>query len=317
VEAAGSAQPLPARRRRLGDPILRGVTGAGALGCLVLVGLIVYEVFRLAWPAIGDLGLPFVWHRTWDPIHQHFGALDFIFGTVYTSFFALLIAGPISIAIGLYLSELAPRAVRGAVGTLVEMLAAVPSVVIGLWGILVLGPVVQHQVGPELQSVLGWTPFFKGTPQDVGQLSAVIVLAIMIVPITSSISRELFLTVPPDLKEAAFGLGLTRWEMVRGVVLPFTRSGVLAAVILGLGRALGEAIAVTQVIGNRQGTNLSLLDTGDTLASRLANTFYGASTNIEKASLAYLAAILLVITLVTNVGAQIVVHRFDPLRERK
>jgi phosphate transport system permease protein len=177
--------------------------------------------------------------------------------------------------------------------------------------------VVKDYIGPALGAVLGWTPFFKGTPGDVGQLSAVIVLSIMIIPITSSISRELFLTVPPDLKEAAFGLGLTRWEMVRGVVLPFTRSGVFAAIILGLGRALGEAIAVTQVIGNRQGVNWSLFETGDTLASRLANTFYGASSALEKSSLAYLGAILLVITLVANIGAQLIVYRFDPLRERK
>jgi phosphate transport system permease protein len=302
---------------RIGDLLLRILTGAAAFGCLVLVGLIVYEIFHLAWPAIVEQGLAFIWHTTWDPIHQVFGAGDFIFGTLYTSFWALLIAAPISIAIGLYLSELAPRGVRGIVGTLVEMLAAVPSVVIGLWGILVLGPVVQSTIGPWLADVLGWTPFFEGTPGDVGQLSAVIVLAIMIIPITSSISRELFLTVPPDLKEAAFGLGLTRWEMVRGVVLPFTRSGVLAAVILGLGRALGEAIAVTQVIGNRPGINWSLFDTGDTLASRLANTFYGASSNLEKSSLAYLGAILLVITLIANIGAQLIVRRFDPLRDRK
>jgi phosphate transport system permease protein len=326
VEAATSARPggpdaLRTRTRRLGDRVgdalLYGLTGAAALGAVVLVALIVYEVFQLAWPAITEHGIGFLWHTVWDPVHEVFGALDFIYGTLYTSFFALLIAAPISIAIGLYLSELAPRVVRGPVGTLVEMLAAVPSVVIGLWGILVLGPVIQHPVGPWLANVLGWTPFFKGTPQDVGQLSAVVVLAIMMVPITSSISRELFLAVPRDLKEAAFGLGLTRWEMVRGVVLPYTRSGVLAAVILGLGRALGEAIAVTQVIGGHPAHHLSLFATGDTLASRLANTFYGASSNIEKASLAYLGAILLVITLVTNVSAQIVVHRFDPLRERK
>jgi phosphate transport system permease protein len=327
VEAGSTAHPsttgpsVQARTRRLGDRIgdvaLRVLTGAAAIGCIGLVGWIVYEIFELAWPAITEEGLSFVWHTTWDPVHEVFGAFDFIFGTLYTSFWALLIAAPISIAIGLYLSELAPAGVRGIVGTLVEMLAAVPSVVIGLWGILVLGPVVKDYIGPALGAVLGWTPFFKGTPGDVGQLSAVIVLSIMIIPITSSISRELFLTVPPDLKEAAFGLGLTRWEMVRGVVLPFTRSGVFAAIILGLGRALGEAIAVTQVIGNRQGINWSLFDTGDTLASRLANTFYGASSALEKSSLAYLGAILLVITLVANIGAQLIVYRFDPLRERK
>jgi phosphate transport system permease protein len=325
VEAAtttpGGADALRTGKRRTGDRIgdllLYGLTAGASLGAMVLVALIVYEIVQLAWPAMTHLGVPFLWRTVWDPVHESFGALDFVYGTVYTSFVALLIAAPISIAIGLYLSELAPGAVRGPVGTLVELLAAVPSVVIGLWGILVLGPVIQHPVGSWLGKVLGWTPFFSGSPRDVGMLSAVVVLSIMMVPITSSISRELFLTVPRDLKEAAFGLGLTRWEMVRGVVLPYTRSGVLAAVILGLGRALGEAIAVTQVIGGHPAHHLSLFDSGDTLASRLANEFYGATTSLEKASLAYLGAILLVITLLTNVTAQILVHRFDPLRERK
>jgi phosphate transport system permease protein len=187
----------------------------------------------------------------------------------------------------------------------------VPSVVIGLWGILVLGPFVQNDLEPFLGSFLGWTPFFRGAHHTGGLLPAMVVLTIMIVPISSAVCRELFLTVPPELKEGAFGLGLTRWEMVRGVVLPYTRGGVVAAILLGLGRALGEAIAVTQVIGSAQGIHLSFFALGDTLASRIANQYQGALTHLATASLFYLALILLVFTLVVNVSAQVIVKRFE------
>ena len=238
--------PLASRRGlrdRIGDLSLQGLTAAAAFGSLALIGLLTYVVVDKASFSIRRFGLGFLWHRTWDAVHLKFGALDFIYGTALTSTLAILIAGPISIAIGLYLSELAPRGLRLIVGTLVEMLAAVPSVVIGLWGILVLGPFVGNDLEPALKSVLGFLPFFHGTPSVAGVLPAVIVLTIMVIPITSSISRELFLSVPQELEEGAIGLGLTRWEMIRGVVLPYTRSGVVAAVFLGFGRAIGEAIA--------------------------------------------------------------------------
>jgi phosphate transport system permease protein len=306
---AVDAARLGARRPgRFGDRSLYALTGGAAAGAVALVLVLVWMVLREAWPAMHRFGFGFLWHRTWDPIAEHFGALSFVYGTVVTSFLALAIAGPVSIAIGLYLSELAPRGVRGTVGALVELLAAVPSVVIGLWGILVLGPVVQHQLEPWLGSTLGFLPFFRGPHQVVGLLPAVIVLAIMIVPIASSVARELFLTVPRELKEGALALGMTRWEMVRGVVLPSTRSGLVAALGLGLGRALGEAIAVTQVIGNANAIHLSLFQPGDTLASRLASTYQGATSHLQVASLVYLAAILLAITLVVNLAARLVVR---------
>lgn len=308
------ASPLVSRRRvgdRLGDLVLRGLTGGAALGSVVLVGLIVWKVVDGAWPSIHHFGIPFVWHQVWDPNRDVYGALNLIYGTAITSFVALLFAAPISIAIGLYLSELAPGGVRGVVGSLIEMLAAVPSVVIGLWGILVLGPFVQKDLEPALGSVLGWTPFFRGAHHTGGLLPAMIVLTIMIVPISSAVCRELFLTVPTELKEGAFGLGLTRWEMVRGVILPYTRGGVVAAILLGLGRALGEAIAVTQVIGSAQGIHLSFFALGDTLASRIANQYQGALTQLATSSLVYLALILLVFTLVVNVSAQVIVKRFE------
>jgi phosphate transport system permease protein len=308
--------PLASRRRlgdRLGDVSLRTLAGAAALGSVVLVGLIVWKVLDGAWPSIRHFGISFVWHQVWDPNRDVYGALNLIYGTAITSFVALLFAAPISIAIGLYLTELAPSGVRGVVGSLVEMLAAVPSVVIGLWGILVLGPFVQKDLEPALGSVLGWTPFFSGDPPQNGSgyLSAILVLTIMVIPITSSICRELFLSVPRDLEQAALALGATRWEMVRGVVLNYTRGGVVAAVILGLGRAIGEAIAVTQVIGGQTGIHWSLFSTGDTLASRIAAQYQGAASNLQIASIVYLAAILLVVSLLANFTAQLIVQRFE------
>ena len=299
------------RRDRLGDNGLRSLTAAAAILALVVIGTIVWKVVQGASLSVGHFGIGFVWHQVWDPNHDVYGALNLIYGTAITSFVALLFAAPLSIAIGLFLSELAPSGVRGVVGALIEMLAALPSVVIGLWGILVLGPFVQKDLEPFLTSVLGWTPFFRGSANTQGYLPAIIVLSIMIIPISSSICRELFTTVPSDLKEGAIGLGLTRWEMVRGVVLPYTRGGVVAAILLGLGRALGEAIAVTQVIGSAQnGITLNLFSRGDTLASRIANQFQGATTHLAVSSLAYLALILLIFTLVVNLSAQAIVKRF-------
>jgi phosphate transport system permease protein len=197
------------------------------------------------------------------------------------------------------------------VGALVEMLAAIPSVVIGLWGIFVLGPFLQIHLDPFLGRTLGWLPLFSGTPQLTGYLPAALVLTIMVLPITASIARELFLGVPRELEEAALALGSTRWEMIRGVVLPYTRGGLVAAVILGLGRAIGEAIAVTQVIGGTLGIHISLFQNGDTLASRIAAQYQGASSNLQTASLVYLALILLVFSLATNLVAQLIVRRFE------
>jgi len=279
---------------------------------MLIVVLLAYKLVEQAWPAISKYGLGFLWSRAWDPVRSHFGALDFIFGTVYTSFFALLIAAPLSIAIALFLSELAPRFVRGIVGTLVEMLAAIPSVVIGLWGVFVLGPVLTKHVNPFLGSTLGFLPFFKHGPGNGNNLmTAVVVLAIMIIPISASIARELFLSVPQELEDGALALGMTRWEMIRGVILPYTRGGVSAAIILGLGRAVGEAIAVTQVIGGTLGIHISLFQPGDTLASRIAAQYQGAVSNLHVASLVYLAVILLAISLVVNLAAQLIIRRFE------
>lgn len=306
---------LAARRPlkdRLGDHALRGVSALAALATVGLIVLIVYKVIAEAKPAIASFGIGFVWHETWNAVTNQFGALDFVVATLYVTGAAVLLAVPVAIAIGLYLSELAPGGVRGVVGSLVEMLAAIPSVVLGLWGILVLGPIVHDQFGPWLNDVLGWTPFFATRPISGSTMfTAVVVLSIMILPITAAISRDLFLQVPADIKEGALGLGLTRWEMVRGVVLPYTRAGLISAVLLGAGRALGEAIAVTQVIGTTAHLTANLFNTGDTLASRIAAQYQAAASNIQVASLFYLGVILLVISLIVNFAALLIVRRYE------
>jgi phosphate transport system permease protein len=310
-----SAATLPRTRKRgdrLGDRILYGVTAAASLVGVLIVGAIVWRVAAGAWPAVKVFHLDFLWENEWNPVTNKFGARDLMIGTVVTAFGAMLLAAPLSIAIGLFLSELAPPSVRGPVGTLIEMLAAVPSVVVGLWGIYVLAPFDAQYVQPFISSFLGWIPLFSNGQDKVEStvFTAIIVLTIMTIPITSSICRELFLSVPTELEEGSIGLGATRWEMVRTVVVPAVRGGVVAAVILGLGRALGEAIAVTQVIGNFIPLKTSIFEPGDTLASRIANQYQGAPSNLAVASLIYLALILLVITFITNVAARRVVGRF-------
>src|SRR5215468_29598 len=307
MAAVPEASILSFRRRlgdRIGDAAIYALTAAAAAAAVALLIAIAWKVFQLAWPAITKYGFGFLTRQGWDTIHNKFGALDLIWGTAITSFGAVLIAAPVSIAIGLYLSELAPRGVRTVIASLVELLAAIPSVVLGLWGILVLGPFVGEHLEPWLHDHLGFIPFFSGSPENSGILVGILVLTIMVVPITSSVCRELFLSVPDELEQGALALGATRWEMVRGVILPYTRSGVIAAILLGLGRAVGEAIAISQVTGAGHGIHWSWFATGSTLASKLADQYQGAVTHIQTASLLYLAAILLVISLIVNLIAQ-------------
>ena len=295
---------------RWGDRGLKYLTAFAAFVSVFVIAAIVWKVIAGSWPALKEFGLSFVWHTEWNPVTSVFGAWEFILGTIITSFGAILIAAPLSIAIGLFLSELAPPAIRGPIGSLIDMLAAVPSVVIGLWGIYVLSPFVFHHVEPWLHHWFGWIPIF-GEPYPAGVFPAMLVLAIMATPITSSICRELFINVPKDVQEASIGLGATRWETVRGVLIPQVRGGVVAGIVLGLGRALGEAIAVTQVIGNGMPLKINIFQPGVTLASQLANQYSSALDPLFTASLIYLGFILLIITFVTNVIAQRIVHRFD------
>jgi phosphate transport system permease protein len=303
-------RPFPGRRARLGDIVLQGVAGLAALGSVVLLGLIAYKLVEGAHLSLSTFGLGFLTHIGWDPVHNEMGAAVFLFGTAVTAIGALLLATPLAMGIALFLTELAPRWIRGPVTALVETLAAIPSVVIGLWGILVLGPVLHDHVMPALHSALGFIPLF-GVPSGTSTIfTAIVVLTIMILPIVSSISRELFLGVPAELKEGALGLGTTRWEMVRGVVFPYARGGVAAAMILGLGRAVGEAIAVAQVIGGfDNGISWNLFNPGNSLAAKIALSYQGATTKLETSSLFYLGVILLVFSLVVNVVARVIVRR--------
>jgi len=280
-----------------------------AVGILLLSA---YQIIDHASPAISKFGLGFLFSTEWLPNFNVFGAGTMLYGTLISSFFALLLGAPIAIAIGLYLSLLAPKGIRGVISPMVEMLAAIPSVILGFWGILLLAPFVQKHVEPFLHDTLGFIPLF-GAPQTTGAsiFTASLILTIMIIPIIASISRDLFQAVPRDVQDGASALGATRWEVVRGIVLPTTSSGVIAASLLGLGRALGEAIAVAQVIGAGEAIKTSLFETGDTLAARIANQFPGAITEMHKASLYYLAAILLVIGLASNLCAQWIGRRFD------
>jgi phosphate transport system permease protein len=311
--------PRPAKRRslrrqldRFGDRAMFGICLAAALLAGVTIAVVAYQVVDGASPAISKFGLGFVTSTTWQPNFGEFGAGSLLFGTAVSSLFALLLGAPIAIAIGLFLSMLAPAAVRGVIGPLVEMLAAIPSVILGFWGVLILAPFVHEHVEPFLHDTVGFIPLF-GKPETTGSsvFTASLILTIMIIPIIASISRDLFLAVPRDLQDGARALGATRWEVIRGVVLPSTASGVVAASILGLGRALGEAIAVAQVIGAGSEIQASLFKTGDTLAARIANQFPGALTELHKAALFYCGVILLVIGIFSNIAAAWIGRRFS------
>jgi phosphate transport system permease protein len=316
VNATPVVAELPARRHlsdRFGDRILLGLTVLASLLAMVVVVAVIYQIVSGARPAISTFGLGFLIHTTWNPVTKVFGALSFIYGTLVSSLVALLFAAPLGIAIGLYLSLLAPRRAGAIIGPLVELLAAVPSVILGLWGIIILGPFMRSTIEPALHSVLGFIPLF-GAPSltGLGLFTAVIILTIMMLPIIASISRDLFLSVPHELKDGALALGATRWEMVRGVVLGSTRPGIASACILGVSRAFGEAIAVLQVIGggSQSAIHQSLFANSDTLASRIAEEIVAAETHLQTASLFYLAVILLVLELVVNLIAQLIVRHY-------
>jgi phosphate transport system permease protein len=311
VAADGFADRRGSRIDRVGDLVLRGLCMLAALIAILAILAIVRQVVSGASPAISRFGLGFVGHTIWNPVTGLFGAGVLLYGTAVTSAMALVLATPLGISIGLYLALMAPGSVRAVIGPLVEMLAAIPSVIVGFWGIIVLAPLLQG-VEPGLHRGLGFIPIFgTASTTGTGLFTAGIILTIMILPIIASISRDLFLTVPPELQDGAAALGATPWEVIRGVVLPSTASGVASAAILGLGRALGEAIAVTQVIGAANAIHGSLFQNGDTLASRIADQFGNNASPLQTPALFYLAAILLVLAVLSNVAAHAIARRFD------
>jgi phosphate transport system permease protein len=309
-----TARPAPlgagkAERGGGGDPLFRG----GALVLATSVVLVVAAMIaNLTWESRDSLtqyGLSFLVGQVWDPVHTVFGALPYIFGTLVTSLLALVFAGLIGLGTAIFLAEQSPSWLRTPLSFLVELLAAIPSVVYGVWGIFVLGPFLKDNVAPGLKAALGWTPFFKGTFYGPSIFTASVVLTIMVLPIVAAVSRDVILAVPETQREAMVGLGATRWEVISRAVIPYARSGILGALILGLGRAMGETMAVTMLIGNRGQITASLFGFGDTLASVLANQFAEAGSDLHRSSLIELALILLVISLIVNAIARLLVLR--------
>lgn len=292
-----------------GDVLFRWVTAFFALSVVVVLGAMALEMLRSSHDSLGRFGLGFVTGQVWDPVRQVFGALPFIWGTLVSSLLALGIAVPISLGIAIYLSELAPARLRDLLGFLVELLAAVPSVVYGLWGIFALAPWLRDTVEPLLQKLFGFLPLFQGPTHGYGMLAGGIILAIMIIPTISSVSREVLRAVPRTLREGAMALGATRWEAVRMAVLPAARSGLIGAAILGLGRALGETMAITMVIGNRAEISASLFAPAYSMASVIANEFTEATEEIYLSALAEIGLLLFVVTVLLNIVARLLVWR--------
>jgi phosphate transport system permease protein len=287
--------------------------GAAWLTLLLLVGIL-GSLLTGAMPAIREFGLGFLVTTEWDPVQLKFGGLVMIYGTLMTSFIALLIAVPVSFGIALFLTELSPQWLKRPLGVAIELLAAVPSIVYGMWGLMVFGPLLATYVQQPLQAAFGTVPvlgaLLSGPPVGIGILSAGIILAIMIIPFIAAVMRDVFETTPPMLKESAYGLGSTTWEVVSRVVLPFTKTGVVGAVMLGLGRALGETMAVTFVIGNfNQLDSLSLFQAANSITSALANEFAEAGEGLHQAALMYLALILFFITFVVLAASRLLLSR--------
>jgi phosphate transport system permease protein len=296
-----------ARPSKAGDTAFKLLTWGMAMMVFVLVALVGWELFQGSELSLQKFGWRFLIHSDWDPVSGHFGALPFVFGTLVSSVLGLLIALPLSVGTAIYLTELAPGWVRQPAITLMEMLAAIPSVILGLWGIFVLVPWLRDHPFALLQKVFGFLPMFGGHIYGASVLSAAVIIAIMIVPIITSISREVLRAVPDSQREAAFALGATRWEATRLAVLRGSMRGIFGAAMLGLGRALGETMAVTMVIGNSPDISASLFAPGYTLASAIANEFTEAADDLYRSALFELGLVLLLVTIVTNILAHLLV----------
>jgi len=323
IALRGEAAPMadaPSRARvlarlRMGDTSFRWLTKLAAIGVLLILGGVMVSLVAGSLPAWKAFGLNFVIEERWNPVTEKFGALAPIYGTLVTSFIAMLIAVPVGLLIAVFLTELCPMWLRRPIGIAVELLAGIPSIIYGIWGLFVFAPFLQETLQPFLIATLGEVPvlsaLFAGPPYGIGMLTAGLILAIMVLPFITSISRDVFEAVPPVLKEAAYGMGCTTWEVVRNVVLPYTRVGVIGGVMLGLGRALGETMAVTFVIGNAHKVSASLIAPGTTISATIANEFTEAVGDLYTSSLIALGLILFFITFIVLAIARYMLLRIE------
>ncbi len=316
IEAeAIAARAKALNRLRINDAVFRALTRAAAVGVLIILGGVIISLASGSLPALRAFGLDFLVEERWNPVTEKFGALAPIYGTLVTSFVAMLIAVPVGLLIAVFLTELCPLWLRRPVGIAIELLAGIPSIIYGIWGLFVFAPFLQETLQPFLIATFGNIPvlsaLFAGPPYGIGMLTAGLILAIMVLPFVTSISRDVFDAVPPVLKEAAYGIGCTTWEVVRYVVLPYTRVGVIGGVMLGLGRALGETMAVTFVIGNAHRISASLLAPGTTISATIANEFTEAVGDLYTSSLIALGLILFVITFIVLAAARYMLMRIE------
>jgi phosphate transport system permease protein len=320
LEEASVTQDVVERARALqklkfDDIFFQVLTRSAAVFVLVLLGTVILSLISGSLPALREFGFDFITTEYWNPVTEKFGARAAIYGTLITSFIAMLIAVPFGLLIAMFLTELCPMWLRRPIGIAIELLAGIPSIIYGIWGLFVLAPFLQQHVQPALISAFGHVPvlssLFAGPPYGIGMLTASLILAIMVLPFVTSISRDVFDAVPPVLKEAAYGLGCSTWEVMRYIVLPYTRVGVIGGVMLGLGRALGETMAVTFVIGNAHKISASLLAPGTTIAATIANEFTEAVGDLYTSSLIALGLILFVITFIVLAIARYMLLRIE------
>ncbi len=313
--AANPARQAALQRLRRSDAVFRSVTHGAALLVLAILFAIAVSLMIGAWPAMREFGLGFVSSHSWNPVTEKFGGSAPIYGTVLTALIAMLLAVPIGLGIAVFLTETCPKSLRRPIGTAIELLAGIPSIIFGIWGLFILAPFLQQHVQPALIATFANVPvlnaLFAGPPYGIGMLTAALILAIMVLPFITAVSRDVFDTVPPVLKEAAYGMGCTTWEVVRNVVIPHTRVGLIGGVMLGLGRALGETMAVTFVIGNAHKISPSLLAPGTTISATIANEFTEAVGDLYTSSLIYLGLILFVITLIVLAAARFMLWRLE------
>ncbi len=313
VQAHSKAGVL--RRFAFDDLVFRTLTRSAAIAVLVLLGGVIVSLIHGSIPAIRAFGFDFLTTQSWNPVTEKFGALAPIYGTIVTAVLAMFLAVPIGLGIAVFLTELCPHSLRRPIGIAIELLAGIPSIIYGIWGLFIFAPFVQQHIQPAIIAVTGDIPIlstlFAGPPYGIGVLTAAFILAIMVLPFVSSISRDVFETVPPVLKEAAFGIGCTKWEVMRNVVIPYTRVGVVGGVMLGLGRALGETMAVTFVIGNAHKISGSLMAPGTTISATIANEFTEAVGDLYTSALVELGLILFVITFVVLAIARLMLMRIE------